>query len=122
MEHSDAKLEKLNKKLTHSLMEIAKLEEMAKAGQPTHQLTPLAFEVTKQATEHPAVKLINQSIDQFKTQFGKDPVSIKMPPPLLKQVLDLLPDEDQKLFWVAPVKKLGGIPVDLTDNGTLVLQ
>lgn len=122
MKHSDKKLQKLNKKLNNALMAAAKLEDAANAGKVHHQLKPLAFEVTKQAVQHPAVELLNNSISQFKEQHGTDPVSIRIPPPILKQILDLLPDEDQKLFWVAPVKKLGGLVVDLSDDGTLVLQ
>ncbi|MCD9517057.1 hypothetical protein [Photobacterium carnosum] len=117
---SNKRLRKLNGRLNDTLLEMAKLEDTANAVR--HQLKPMAFEVAQKSAQHPAVELINSSIIQFKNRYGKEPETIRIPPAILKQLLDLLPDEDQKLFWVAPIKKLGGLIVDVSEDGTLVIQ
>lgn len=118
----DKKLNKLSKKLNTALKSVGALDEAMRTGNVAHKLSPLAFEVTKEAIKHPAVELLSDSINQFKELHGKDPVSIKVPPAILKSILSLMPDEDQKLFWVAPVKKLAGLDVDVSTDGTLILQ
>lgn len=119
---SNKSLRKLNDRLKDTLLEMAKLEDTANAGNVHHQLKPMAFEVAQKSAQHPAVDLINSSIIQFKNQYGKEPETIRIPPAILKQLLDLLPDEDRQLFWVAPIKKLGGLIVDVSEDGTLVIQ
>ncbi|EPH6098217.1 hypothetical protein ACS0KQ_003244 [Vibrio cholerae] len=110
------KLEALSQELAAAMQQI---DRSGVSDGVTHKVKPLAFEVAK--NKNPYLDLLNQNYDHFICEYQKPPQAVYMPLEMLMSLIADLPLLEQQLFWVSDTKKIQGMDVKLTTDGTLRL-
>ncbi|MFW1108338.1 hypothetical protein ACEWA7_20065 [Vibrio parahaemolyticus] len=84
-----------------------------------HKVNPLALELAK--NKNPYLTLLKESHERFECEYGYPPQLVKMPLAMLLSLLSDLPHLEQQLFWISTTKKIEGMEVKLSQDGTLRL-
>ncbi|CCO46717.1 conserved hypothetical protein [Vibrio nigripulchritudo SOn1] len=105
-------LQALGEKLSKALQPID-----VNGGSKNHSVKPIAAELSK--TTNPWLTTFEDNLKSYRQQAGKNPVQVSMPLEMLLGLIGELPQLEQTLFWTSDVKRIEGIQVKLTNDGTL---
>lgn len=82
-----------------------------------HKISPLAYELAK--STNPYLNLLKQNCERFQHEYGRPAKIVYMPMAMLMSLVGDLPQMEQQLFWMSDTKKIEGMEVKLTQDGTL---
>lgn len=124
---SDQRLAELNEQMQVHLKALAGHTERPEVELPDHQfkdnkLFSAMQNMQNNEQQDPMLKLLADAVQQFKQQHQREPVAVKMPMQMLLHIVGMLDKALQEAFWNADVKRLAGLLVGTTEDGTLVLK
>lgn len=106
--------------LGHQLAEAMKQADHANVGtigSVHHKVSPLACELAKNT--NPYLTLLKDNHERFEHEYGRPAQLVYMPMAMLMSLVGDLPQMEQQLFWMSETKKIEGMEVKLTQDGTL---
>lgn len=110
------KLEQLGQQLA-TAMQQADHANVGSIGSVNHKISPLAYELAK--STNPYLNLLKQNHERFQHEHGRPAQNVYMPMAMLMSLVGDLPQMEQQLFWMSDTKKIEGMEVKLTQDGTL---
>lgn len=110
------KLEQLGQQLA-TAMKQAEHANVGTIGSVHHKISPLAYELAKNT--NPYLTLLKENHERFKHEYGRPAKIVFMPMAMLMSLVEDLPQVEQQLFWMSDTKKIEGMEVKLTQDGTL---
>lgn len=117
------KLGELNERLAVHLKALSGQAAKADIVLPDHQINTSKLNLAMQGErQDPMLKLLADSIEQFSKQHQRAAIAVKMPMHMLLHIIGLATPEEQQAFWDADIKRLAGLLVGTTEDGTLVLK
>lgn len=109
------RLEQLNHQLSSAIQQA----DMCNIDTTHHKVSPIACELAK--STNPYLTLLKESHERFEREYGRPAQLVYMPMAMLMPLVGDLPQMEQQLFWVSETKKIEGMEVKLSQDGTLKL-